>query len=552
MASSRRRSRSELLHSIIFPNHDVPAAISSSEQSCGAAPDALITTASSTSSTPPSQNTGPKATVNTYQGALFSSSSGTSSTQSESAPSSTERLILSVKDIPLLPQHPNVFSKAEWSAPFFGDAQPPTKNATSFPIPNKLNVTNDLGTKQSQANNPSSVFGGNSTMLPSTQPCNTTEGKSSAVATSPMSHPTIFQKTVSPSTISPANLRAPMQLMSCSYTVMTPRGLEPDMIIRVFRWEYHVHSITMKTHSAFFRKFLDSPDKVAAKSINTMFSKFKYEWETKVDTDGTWSLTCYSKSPDLVNYSKLKGSNVDVHAENQAFYILLQAIHNKPFVINSPQELDAATKLADYYCALPAFSNAVSGALIRSPALISSLDFDAFDMIQTAMKLRNAALFRDCVIHLLGPFHEPQFILPALWIDADADLLRLKDILSALHDKLWGKIARVDHEILSTVFGDAERGLNVWYHDAVKDAATSSQVPDEYGFLVVNLPKYYYEMYHNPKVLESVKRHIAPLLRVNLQLGTRGVAQAEVSNCWFLCVTVKDEDLPWDVKQEYW
>jgi hypothetical protein len=61
-----------------------------------------------------------------------------------------------------------------------------------------------------------------------------------------------------------------------------------DVRLRVFRTEYHVHSWILKMHSAFFFKFLDSPDKDHSRP--TPAGGFKYEWITKVDDDGTWGL----------------------------------------------------------------------------------------------------------------------------------------------------------------------------------------------------------------------------------------------------------------------
>lgn len=60
---------------------------------------------------------------------------------------------------------------------------------------------------------------------------------------------------------------------------------KPDMRIQAFDAEFHCHSIILKLYSAFFRKFLDSPDKK-----NEAFSGFRYNWVTKVDSDETWSV----------------------------------------------------------------------------------------------------------------------------------------------------------------------------------------------------------------------------------------------------------------------
>jgi hypothetical protein len=45
-----------------------------------------------------------------------------------------------------------------------------------------------------------------------------------------------------------------------------------DTYLTVFNQEFHVHSMLLKLHSAFFGKFLGSPDKVNA----TMPKGFKY------------------------------------------------------------------------------------------------------------------------------------------------------------------------------------------------------------------------------------------------------------------------------------
>jgi len=47
-------------------------------------------------------------------------------------------------------------------------------------------------------------------------------------------------------------------------------GFKPDVRLMVFDREFQVHSVLLKLHSAFFRKFLDSPDKI---SINDVASK---------------------------------------------------------------------------------------------------------------------------------------------------------------------------------------------------------------------------------------------------------------------------------------
>lgn len=43
-------------------------------------------------------------------------------------------------------------------------------------------------------------------------------------------------------------------------------GLKPDVSLKVFDVDFYVHSIVLKLHSAFFRKFLDSANEAASPS----------------------------------------------------------------------------------------------------------------------------------------------------------------------------------------------------------------------------------------------------------------------------------------------
>lgn len=73
-------------------------------------------------------------------------------------------------------------------------------------------------------------------------------------------------------------------------------GSEPDVRLKVFDVvEFHVHSVLLKMHSAFFRAFLDSPEKIVPAS-----TEFKYEWVTKFDNDGSWHLVAAQSEPDKV------------------------------------------------------------------------------------------------------------------------------------------------------------------------------------------------------------------------------------------------------------
>lgn len=71
-------------------------------------------------------------------------------------------------------------------------------------------------------------------------------------------------------------------------TVYHARGLVVDTRLHVLDVGiYHVSSVVLKLNSRFFDRFNNSPDKADAMPIQ---GGLQYEWATKYDTDGTWSL----------------------------------------------------------------------------------------------------------------------------------------------------------------------------------------------------------------------------------------------------------------------
>jgi hypothetical protein len=89
-------------------------------------------------------------------------------------------------------------------------------------------------------------------------------------------------------------------------------GQAPDVRLNVLGIkEFHVHCFLLKHHSAFFRKFLDSPGKKGADGTgrnhgeaSTAVEKragqatsFRYEWVSQFDEDGKgWHLVCGTRA----------------------------------------------------------------------------------------------------------------------------------------------------------------------------------------------------------------------------------------------------------------
>lgn len=75
-------------------------------------------------------------------------------------------------------------------------------------------------------------------------------------------------------------------------------GLQPDARLLVFDQEYHVHSLILKLHSAYFRRYLDSAEK-DSETVDAA-AQFKYEYVSVIDGDGVWGL----EPVDKVSFEK--------------------------------------------------------------------------------------------------------------------------------------------------------------------------------------------------------------------------------------------------------
>ncbi|KAL5314613.1 hypothetical protein ACEPPN_017255 [Leptodophora sp. 'Broadleaf-Isolate-01'] len=98
--------------------------------------------------------------------------------------------------------------------------------------------------------------------------------------------------------------------------VFNTPGYQPDVRLGVFDQEFHLNSIPLELHSAFFRKFLDSPDKAAAIEGNASalagpaaisraraggHPEFAYHWVTVIDGEkNVASKASYSCKHEMV------------------------------------------------------------------------------------------------------------------------------------------------------------------------------------------------------------------------------------------------------------
>ncbi|TVY89682.1 hypothetical protein LAWI1_G003079, partial [Lachnellula willkommii] len=180
----------------------------------------------------------------------------------------------------------------------------------------------------------------------------------------------------------------------------------PDVHLRVFYQDFYVHSSILKKHSAFFRAFLDSSDKaLSGTSPNT---KYKYDWTSHVDKDGTWALICSTKLNANEEQFDFWG---DQNVEIKSFHILLNAFYGHHIRIHSIPQLNHIIALADYYRALPQFSTAFTKALElgTSGRILDGMVANCVELLEIAARLRCAPLFRDCLLLCIGPYKKTRY-----------------------------------------------------------------------------------------------------------------------------------------------
>ncbi|CAG8962363.1 hypothetical protein HYFRA_00014160 [Hymenoscyphus fraxineus] len=317
-------------------------------------------------------------------------------------------------------------------------------------------------------------------------------------------------------------------------------GLKPDVHLQVFNQAFHVHSLCLKTHSEFFRKFLDSPEK--AGSTSSMNSEFAYNWVTQIDEDGTWSLVS-TEALHQTPTAKLAGTP-SLHVE--AFCTLLQAMYNSPIVIYSFDHLIKVTALADYYRCLPTLSVAVSASLCSSPSCLTiNLPENSLELLDVAAKLRNKVLFKECLIYLVGSFHETKY--------RSIQNKTLRCLAEQAHRSLKLKIAELHFKTLD-MLADSDPRVHDFYNDlgafsmaltwTTKDHMRRAQLPRLYKALLEKLeceggPTWYC------LILESA-------LKSNLRLNTSAQAGVGKFEDTFLCAEISDDMLPWDVNEIAW
>ncbi|KAF7903040.1 hypothetical protein EAF00_002942 [Botryotinia globosa] len=268
-------------------------------------------------------------------------------------------------------------------------------------------------------------------------------------------------------------------------------------------------------HSAFFRKFMDSPDKIPAKAG----AAFAYEWVDEVDDDGSgWHVVADSNKK-----SSTQISEGILEPETEVFLSMLNCIYRIPFEINSMQLIELST-LADYYRCLPAASNKLYACLYMSPNFVI---YKACDLIESAYQHRQPLWFRDCVIYIAGTM-QPMSRL----------LYQGKNINTRQ------ALQQVLMTVRKIIFENHLEAQEAMY----TKASSRGQLFKAMGGIGVK-PYFYRKLVGRE---EEFSEDLNEVLSGKLQLDSSAVAGVGHYDDHFFCASLSDEELPWDTTETDW
>ncbi|QSZ36366.1 hypothetical protein DSL72_006242 [Monilinia vaccinii-corymbosi] len=294
-------------------------------------------------------------------------------------------------------------------------------------------------------------------------------------------------------------------------------GQTPDTRFILFgETEIHAHPIILKARSAFFRKFLDSPDAQPAEEL----AAFQYEWVSEIEEDGTWHLV--EKSHAKPNDNKLSENKVKA-TEILTFIEMLNALYRIPYKLYADR-LILVAEMAEYYCCLPAVSRNLYCCFSMSDN--NYVKRHAVPLLDVAYKLRQPLLFKDCMIHVAGSMPGGSRPPPRL------SNPKIREVMMKARGEIYRRIAECQQEIFNNISPDEEN---------IKLLGSCWSSGSQIAIGPLSLPQYYRLLYSRSN---DFALHLKRLLQCELQLPSSYAYISGLFNDHFYCARLSDEQLP--------
>jgi hypothetical protein len=259
--------------------------------------------------------------------------------------------------------------------------------------------------------------------------------------------------------------------------------------------------------------------------------------------------------------------NPEIPTRTQALKNLLCAFYNQKYELDADacryaDDLVEMATLGRLLGALPAVSRSLSTVLHLDSTAKSRIEFRGCPglLLVAATELRLPKLFKDALIFTLGPWEEPEFVLlrkkseefPELYPQLlDGKVIKITE---DAYSKLCAKILSVNKALLADLAA-MDQEIKVQFKDSRTECCVSDICKAIDGDDKLCPPSFYRRLYvakSKGNVERVLRKHIKPLMENSLTLTPR-TGVGEVSQNYFLCVTIADKELPWDMKEaESW
>lgn len=231
----------------------------------------------------------------------------------------------------------------------------------------------------------------------------------------------------------------------------------------------------------------------------------------------------------------------DILEKIWSFHVLLSAMYNMRYGFCQFPAFVRTVDLAEIYGALPLLSRTLDGALLRSPALCSAIRQHPASLINIATKIRHAALFKDCLITLLGPHSDPLY----LKVCFDRNILNIaqraygetRNQVSQLMAYALGEIAEAD-PMTSSTFDSLKSQFPVHFPHFLREFETAVREGKIEGGITLS------------KCMQ-LEQLLSNKLELSREYRRPGSDDTEDSDT-FLSARIENRDLPWDLDELEW
>jgi hypothetical protein len=208
-------------------------------------------------------------------------------------------------------------------------------------------------------------------------------------------------------------------------------------------------------------------------------------------------------------------------------------------------------ELADFYRVLPLMSNALHGVFYGNTKLVESIPDHCVELLEASFKLRNKLLFRECFVHIMGPWSKPRFM----------NLMepKLKNLGLEAQQKLTSRILDVQLQftamsVVGPLLWSGKHGSPYTFATQMAEAAYKIGREGVGPGNKLIVPRYYRALYDTTFTEggEKVKELIEPILKNVLVLENGAQAGQGAYKDSFLYFELTDQELPWNINQNFW